>query len=119
MTTKELDKFKQQLIAEKSRLEQDLSGVGKKNKEGNDWQATTTDLEVDSADENEVADKFEEFEGNSGIIKQLESQLNEVNAALARMEKGTYGICEVCGKEIEMDRLQANPSSRVSIKHSH
>ena len=119
MNKKDVEKFKGRLIEEKSSLEKELSGVGNKNPDGNDWQASTTDLEVDSADENEVADKFEEFEGNTGIIKQLESQLNEVNAALTRIDKGNYGICETCGKEIELDRLEANPSSRISIKHAH
>jgi DnaK suppressor protein len=59
------------------------------------------------------------LEENTGIVNQLEKQLNEVISALERIEKGTYGICEVCGKEIEEDRLLANPSSRISIKHSH
>jgi RNA polymerase-binding transcription factor DksA len=76
-------------------------------------------MDIDSADENEVADKLEELEDNSGIIAKLESQLNEVTAALGRIEKGTYGTCEVCGKPIEMERLEANPSARASIKHSH
>jgi RNA polymerase-binding transcription factor DksA len=83
------------------------------------WEANSGKMEVDAADENEVADKLEELEDNSGIADKLEFQLNEVKAALERIEKGTYGICEVCGKPIEIERLEANPSSRISIKHGH
>ena len=53
------------------------------------------------------------------FLTQLENQLNEVNAAIDRIEKGTYGICEKCNQPIEIERLEANPSARVSIKHAH
>jgi RNA polymerase-binding transcription factor DksA len=123
MNKKDIDNFKQRLSAEKAQLESELSGVGQKTSgnpaDPNDWQATTTDIEVDTADDNEVADKLEEYEGNTGILNQLEVQLTEVAAALDRIEKGTYGICEVCGKPIEKERLDANPSARISIKHGH
>ena len=120
MNTTETDIFKKQLLAEKAELEGELSSIGEKNSSAvNGWEASTRDMEVDKADENEVADKLEEYEGNSNIVSKLDSQLKEVNAALDRVTKGTYGICETCGKPIEKDRLEANPSARVSIKHSH
>jgi RNA polymerase-binding transcription factor DksA len=76
-------------------------------------------MEVDNADDNEVADKLEELEENAGVVSKLDRQLAEVKAALDRIEKGTYGICETCGKPIEKERLEANPSARISIKHGH
>lgn len=120
MNKKLLEQFKKKLLAEKADLENQLGGIGRRNPgvAGN-WEATTGDIEVDSADENEVADKLEELEENTGIVTQLDKQLVEVNAALDRIEKGTYGICEKCDKPIEDDRLLANPSSRISIKHGH
>ena len=120
MNKKDIEKFKVKLAAEKKQLETELDRVGRKDSSNpNGWDATTTDIEVDAADDNEVADKLEEAEGNAGIITQLENQLKEVDAALDRVQKGTYGICEKCGKPIELDRLEANPSSRISIKHKH
>ena len=120
MNAQELEYFKAKLTSEKAELEAELEEVGQKNptlKEG--WEATSKNIEVDSADENEVADKFEEYEGNTGILKQLDGQLAEVNAALDRITKGTYGNCQICGKPIEKDRLEANPASKISIKHGH
>ena len=120
MNKKELEYFKDKLNTEKSQLEDELKKVGKKNASNpNEWQATSGNIEVDSADENEVAEKFEEIEDNNAVINQLESQLAEVNAALDRISKGTYGTCETCGKPIEKERLEANPSARISIKHAH
>jgi RNA polymerase-binding transcription factor DksA len=34
------------------------------------------------------------------------------------MELGQYGSCEICGKEIEVERLEAIPSTAVCIKHA-
>jgi len=120
MTAKDIAQFERRLLAEKSQLERELSGVGSRSSESpGGWEPTSGTLQVDSADDNEVADKFEEIEENSGIVSNLDKQLGEVNAALDRITKGTYGICETCGKPIEKERLEANPSARTSIKHSH
>lgn len=120
MNKKDLEYFKTKLATEKSNLENDLSEVAQKdNSTAQGWEATSKGGDVDPADENEVADKFEEFEGHQGITSKLEQQLTEVNAALLRIANGTYGTCEICKKPIERERLEANPSSRTSIKHSH
>lgn len=120
MDKKELESFKKRLLAEKVSIEEQLSGIGQRDSSSpGGWEATTGGMEVDAADENEVADKLEELEENTGITRQLENQLTEINAALERMEKGAYGICETCGQPMEKERLEANPSARISIKHSH
>jgi len=43
--------------------------------------------------------------------------LGEVDAALARMDQGTYGICEVCHDTVEAARLLANPLVRYCLDH--
>lgn len=116
MNKKDLNHFKEKLIKEKTQLEEQLNTISRLNPDvAGDWEATTTDIEVDPADENEVADKMEELEENNAILSQLEPQLNEVKAALDRIEKGTYGICEKTGQPIEKERLEANPSARTAL----
>lgn len=115
MNKKDLEYFKNKLLKEKKTLEEELGEVAQKGP-GQTWEATSGDIAVDPADENEMADKFEEYEGNKGVADQLQTQLTEVNAALERIENGTYGICEVTKKPIERERLEANPSARVSLK---
>jgi RNA polymerase-binding transcription factor DksA len=120
MNKKDTEFFKKKLLAEKAELEAELASVGQKNTSNpSGWDPTTSDLEVDSADENEMADKFEAIEGNTGIITQLQNQLKETTDALQKIENGNYGLCEVCGEPIERERLEANPGSRISIKHKH
>jgi len=120
MNKKDIEYFKQKLLAEKKVLETDLAGVGQKNPGvAQGWEATSGTIEVDTADDNELADKLEEYEGNVAIVKPLEEQLEQVNDALERINKGTYGMCETCGKPIERERLEANPAAKISIKHGH
>lgn len=42
--------------------------------------------------------------------------LDQVERALARMDKGTYGICERCGQEIDYARLKALPYAALCIR---
>ncbi len=47
----------------------------------------------------------------------LHSLLDEVDAALARVDAGTYGICEICHDPVESDRLIADPLVRFCLDH--
>ena len=44
--------------------------------------------------------------------------IQAINRALARMALGEYGSCEVCGKGIEVERLEAIPWTSVCSKHA-
>lgn len=111
------NKFKELLLAEQKRLEAELATVGRKNPENpDDWEATPSYTE-DSADLNDFSDSIDDFETNTAILKQLETQLNDVKDALERIENGNYGVCEISGEQIEEDRLEANPAARTCKVH--
>ena len=55
---------------------------------------------------------------NRALIGQLEETLSEVERALAKLDEGNYGLCEVCGKEIGEARLEAMPATRYCIDHA-
>ena len=118
MNKKDTQYFKIKLEKERKLLEDELATIGQVDTDRkNGWEATTKQMEVDSADENEVADKMEELEENELIVGQLKPQLKEVSEALDRINRGTYGKCEVCGEVIEKERLEANPSAKKCMKH--
>ena len=50
------------------------------------------------------------------LERSVRRHLDQVNAALARIEAGTYGICANCGKPINPARLEARPSSVLCIE---
>jgi DnaK suppressor protein len=50
-----------------------------------------------------------------GVASRLESRLERVDRALAKLEEGTYGTCDVCGEPIDPRRLRAAPESTVCV----
>lgn len=50
-----------------------------------------------------------------GVIENEQATLEEIDEALARIESGTFGDCEQCGKPIHRSRLQAIPYARYCI----
>ncbi len=60
-------------------------------------------------------DNFER-EFTLGLIQNEEEELREIDAALERLEKGTFGICEVCEKPIPKSRLKIIPYARLCIE---
>ena len=49
------------------------------------------------------------------LVRQARHQLGEIDAAVARVEAGSYGICEICGQPIADGRLEARPTARRCI----
>ena len=112
------NEYKVSLLEEKARLEGEMRGIAHKNPDiAGDWEPSAPDLNNPTADINDVADSIEAFEGNAAVEVELEARLLEVDSALARIEAGTYGICRVCGIEIEEARLHANPAAPTCITH--
>ena len=112
LTQEQLERFKQKLLSEKSRLEDELSRFARKDETG-DYR---TEFPEDIGSRNdENASEVEEYADNLALEQSLEGQLREVNDALARIEKGTYGICEKTGREIPLERLEAYPAARTVV----
>jgi RNA polymerase-binding transcription factor DksA len=56
-----------------------------------------------------------EREKDLAILERLESDLAEIEAALQRLDDGTYGIDETTGEPISPDRLDALPTARTNV----
>jgi DnaK suppressor protein len=110
----ELDKHKIKLEEEKKLLEEELGELGVKDKSG-DWEATPesqmSNQEVQ--DEGDIYGKAEDYEERSSKLNLLEQRLIDINKALEKINYHSFGVCEGCQKEIEMDRLEANPAART------
>jgi len=110
--------FEKKLLEEKAKLIAELQTVGRVNPNNpEDWEPMVGEKGDSTADPNDAADSIEEYEGNTALVTELEIQLKEINSALEKIEKGTYGVCEISGHQIETDRLEANPSARTCKAH--
>jgi RNA polymerase-binding transcription factor DksA len=56
-----------------------------------------------------------EREKDLSILEQLEAELTELQAALERIDNGTYGVDEVTGEPIDPARLEALPAARTNV----
>ena len=113
-------KFKIALTAELKVLEEELTTIGRRNPDNpEDWEAVPDKLNITGADKNESADMVTEYEENTAKLKQLEIQYNDVKRALGKIEEGTFGVDEIDGDPIPLDRLEANPAARTKIENTH
>lgn len=111
------DHFKQRLESEKARLEGELAQIARKNpRVAGDWETAPEEpgIEADLIDQ---ADIIVTRENTASILNDLEARYDGILEALARIEKGTYGVCEVGGEKIEEARLEADPAARTCVKH--
>ncbi|MEK7613294.1 MAG: TraR/DksA C4-type zinc finger protein [Patescibacteria group bacterium] len=117
LNTEQKNEFKIRLEKERDLLQKELASLGKRNPSNPaDWEPATEVGEF-GADRNDNADIIEALHENNAAINELEVRLQSVNEALERIQADTFGICEVSGEEIEMDRLNANPAARTCIAH--
>lgn len=109
--------MQEKLEAEKKLLEEELGGVARFNEETKQWEATPDQDLMGEIDENDAADRFEDFEERTAMVRTLQARYQDVIAAIQKIEAGSYGICEVGGEKIEADRLEANPAARTCKEH--
>jgi RNA polymerase-binding transcription factor DksA len=103
-----LSNLRGQLDAERARLLSQISAL----QVGRDESPAYDD---NFADSGQVAAEVGE---NMALLNQLNEQLDDIDHALAKMDAGTYGRCEVCGEPIAEARLEAMPATRFCIAHA-
>ncbi len=113
----ETEKYKTKLMEEKKKVESLLKELGVVDETG-DWEATPENemVEQEVQDEADMAERSTDFEERTIKLNSLEERLGDIRKALAKIEKGNYGICEDCGNPIESDRLEVNPSAMTCKK---
>jgi YteA family regulatory protein len=113
------DELKQQLLEIKHESEQRLDQF---DSFGLDipFAASTSSGELSQYDNHpaDTSTALYEREKDLALRRQLEEELRDVNQALQKMEEGTYGICEVTGEPIPIERLHAIPTARTTREAS-
>jgi RNA polymerase-binding transcription factor len=92
-----------QLVAERDRVHDQLAELGVARESYDDG----------FADSGQVTAERGEVEALVGTLRET---LNDIDAALAKFESGSYGVCESCGGPISEARLEAMPAARLCIK---
>ncbi|MCR4278370.1 MAG: TraR/DksA family transcriptional regulator [bacterium] len=114
MTPEQLEHFTGRLVEEKTRLRQELDTMGAKDPT-QPGHYITEYPESGSNSEDDNAGEIAEYADELSIEANLERELRDVTKALASVEKGTYGTCKYCSKDIDLKRLEARPASSSCI----
>ena len=108
MTEREVEQFRQQLLALGKRINGDMTELTEEGlrKAGGEASGSLSNTPLHLADLG--SDTFE-HEITLGLLETEGQVLEDISAALERIENGTYGQCEQCGDEIARERLEALP----------
>jgi DnaK suppressor protein len=109
-----LQKLKSILIEKKEEILKDLNSITTNDRHEKDEHRAMFPEYGDKIDEN--AQEISEYSTNLATEKILESSLRDIEAALKRVEDGTYGICKYCGKDIGEKRLEARPVASACME---
>lgn len=109
--------YKKTLDEELETLTQELSALGSQDPETGIWEADPEDINPNDPNNNEMADRFEDFEERSSKLSTLKERYEEITSALKKIEDDSYGTCQTCGSQIEEDRLSANPAAKTCKAH--
>jgi DnaK suppressor protein len=114
MSTIDVESFKTRLLEERERTLKAIAYLHEENR------GTTEDelRELSGGSDNHLADI-----ATHTYDRELDSTLEEsegahvvhIDAALKRIEEGSYGSCENCGRQIGVDRLEAMPWATLCI----
>ena len=111
MDAQTLEKFRETLERSREELIDELRQLGADPDSGKVRQLGDVDDNfADSA--SAAAERAETLT----LIEQLSQRLSDVEHALERVDDGTYGVCERCGKDIAATRLEARPMSTLCVE---
>lgn len=105
----DLEKCRQLLIKERAELTDEIGGINDDN------------IRIPSDSNEDVIEVAQHgpMTDVTAHVRDIRShRLEQVNDALARIERGEYGNCIVCGKQIDPRRLAADPAALTDIEHA-
>jgi RNA polymerase-binding protein DksA len=114
LSKKELEHYRELLLAKRRELVGDMSQMEREALRST-GSTNISNLPVHMADLG--TDNYEQ-EFTLGLVEKDRQLLREINQALAKIQDGSFGICEGTGKPISKPRLEAQPWARFSIEYA-
>ncbi|HEX2068935.1 MAG TPA: TraR/DksA C4-type zinc finger protein [Actinomycetota bacterium] len=114
ISKKELDDLKARLVSERKDLQAQYTEL-----EESTFATNQSELTGEMGFDEEYADAGTatfERERDLSLVNNLRDLMERIDKALAKMEEGTYGLCDRCGRPIEKLRLKALPYANLCLK---
>lgn len=113
LSTREIEHFRDLLLEKRRELLGDVSSMETSALRSGNSNLSTLPMHMADAG----TDNYEQ-EFTLGLVEKDRQLMREINIALAKIQDGSYGICEGTGKAIATPRLEAQPWARYSIEHA-
>ena len=107
----DIEKYRKRLIEERDRLSKEIMTVDR----AKIAEPISDEIDITSSDA-PVIDEVTDIQ--AAFLDMKSDRLEKINAALQSIDEGTYGKCIVCGKEIEPQRLDAEPTATTCMEHA-
>jgi DnaK suppressor protein len=101
----ELERLRDDVVGQAAALDADLRGL---------FEASRSSNADDEHDPEGSTIAFERAQ-LTAVLEAARRRLADLNLALQRLDAGTYGVCERCGRRIPAERLAARPSARTCV----
>ncbi|HZY83354.1 MAG TPA: TraR/DksA C4-type zinc finger protein [Gemmataceae bacterium] len=111
------DEARRRLEAERDRLTAVKSDFDVENLAEESEDENLSELSAVDQHQADVGTETFEREKDISILEQVDAELADVEYALKRLDDGTYGTCEIDGKPIPEERLEAMPAARLCLEH--
>jgi DnaK suppressor protein len=114
LTDKEINELKERLLEERADLQAQFREI-----EESSFAGDQTDLSGEAGFDEEYADAGTatfEREKDLSLVNNIRDLTERIDKALAKIEEGTYGLCDRCGKPIEKARIKALPYANLCLK---
>jgi RNA polymerase-binding protein DksA len=112
MSSIDTNRFREALLTERARIESALENLRNENPGSIEEETGEEASDQHMAD---TATAMHDRELDYGLTENEEDLLKSIDAALERIEGGTYGVCTNCGKPIGEERLKALPWTDLCI----
>src|SRR5690349_8206334 len=111
----DVDHFRELLVTQREQIARALVAIHADS--STSLEDATGELNSSSLDDHlgDMASETHDREVEYGLEENADEVVAEIDAALARIEAGTYGPCTACGKPIGKERLEARPWATLCI----
>ena len=114
LSKKEVGDLREHLVAERAQLQSQFDEI-----EQSTFATNQSELTGEMGFDEEYADAGTatfERERDLSLVNNLRDLMERIDKALTKIDEGTYGLCDRCGKPIEKLRLKALPYANLCIK---
>jgi DnaK suppressor protein len=115
LNAKRVREFQKRLSAERDEVLASIAEIEARTSGQDEFETVADERNSDDGPSDaaiETLDRGTEF----ALEENLRTMLEEIDAAIEKIGKGTYGVCDNCGRDIKMARLERIPSATMCVE---